>query len=344
MEKESMISIVIPIYNAECYLEACLDSVLGQTYSNIEVILVNDGSTDGSLEICEYYAEKDSRIILINQKNAGVSVARNNGIRASNGAFLMFVDADDIIAPDICEYAYNGIQGYDVLFWGVESFDSSEEVHYQHVQTDICVLEYSKQAWLRHLLRGGDGSLPNLNSMCAKLYKKSFVLINEIACPSEICVGEDMLFNLQIYMKEPRICYIPVKAYFYRYNQASAVHGYNPHFLENDRKFYEVLKKILDQEGLWEAVLDDVGYQQMNGLLLVLTNDIFHPHNPKTAGEKKMDFLALSEHEVYRIIYREQLYKFKPINRCILYLAYNKQYFLLKLLYWLKFWIKNTLN
>lgn len=92
-----MISVIVPVYNVEEYLEECLESIKNQTYTNIEVILVNDGSTDGSREICERFCQKDSRFKLINQENQGQSIARNRGVKESAGEFIMFVDSDDVI-------------------------------------------------------------------------------------------------------------------------------------------------------------------------------------------------------------------------------------------------------
>ena len=98
-----MISVIVPVYNAEEYLEECLESIKNQTYTNIEVILVNDGSTDGSKEICEQYCEKDNRFKLVNQENQGQSVARNLGVAESVGQFIMFVDSDDVVRENIVE-------------------------------------------------------------------------------------------------------------------------------------------------------------------------------------------------------------------------------------------------
>ena len=98
-----MISIIVPVYNVEEYLEECLESIRQQTFTDIEVILVNDGSTDGSRQICERYCEKDNRFKLINQENQGQSVARNRGVKESVGQFIMFVDSDDVINTNVLE-------------------------------------------------------------------------------------------------------------------------------------------------------------------------------------------------------------------------------------------------
>ena len=106
-----LISIVVPIYNVSEYLPECIESILNQTYSDIEVILVNDGSTDGSGAICEAYAKKDSRIKVITQKNCGLTVTRRNGVMSAEGRYIGFVDGDDWIEPDMYEclmdYMYN---------------------------------------------------------------------------------------------------------------------------------------------------------------------------------------------------------------------------------------------
>ena len=102
-----MISIIVPVYNVEDYLEECLESIKNQTYTDIEVILVNDGSTDGSKEICERYCQQNPRFHFINQKNQGQSVARNNGVAVSTGEFITFVDSDDVISEKYIEMLNN---------------------------------------------------------------------------------------------------------------------------------------------------------------------------------------------------------------------------------------------
>ena len=96
-----MISIIVPVYNVEFYLKECLESIQKQTYTNFEVILVNDGSTDNSKEICEEYCRKDTRFYLMNQENQGQSIARNRGVAESTGEFIVFIDSDDIVKFDL---------------------------------------------------------------------------------------------------------------------------------------------------------------------------------------------------------------------------------------------------
>ena len=100
MKNKDLISIIIPVYNVEKYLEECIESVINQTYRNLEIILVDDGSTDKCLETCKEYEKRDNRIKVIHQENAGVSVARNVGIDFSTGQYIGFVDSDDFIEKD----------------------------------------------------------------------------------------------------------------------------------------------------------------------------------------------------------------------------------------------------
>lgn len=102
-----MISVIVPVYNMEKYLDRCIESIVNQTYTNLEIFLVDDGSTDRSGEICDQWENKDSRIVSIHKKNGGLSDARNYGIISSHGEYISFIDSDDYIAPDFMEYLYN---------------------------------------------------------------------------------------------------------------------------------------------------------------------------------------------------------------------------------------------
>ena len=164
-----MISVIVPVYNVEKYLEECLDSIQNQTYSDIEVILVNDGSTDKSKEICGKYCKQDNRFQLLNQENQGLSAARNNGVAASTGEFIAFVDSDDIILPNYLEtLMYYMREDVDI----VESqFTISKEKFLAESYKELTILfEGNSQEAVRifpkHVL--------NVNAVI-KLYRRSIV-------------------------------------------------------------------------------------------------------------------------------------------------------------------------
>lgn len=123
-----MISVIVPVYNVEEYLEECLESIRKQTYQNIEVILVNDGSTDGSKEICERYCQQDPRFRLINKENQGLSIARNRGVKESNGEYIMFVDSDDVVKENIVEVLLSYMKA-DVDLVECNLTQNKEELH-----------------------------------------------------------------------------------------------------------------------------------------------------------------------------------------------------------------------
>ena len=106
-ENKALISVIVPVYQAECYLGRCIESVLHQTYSNLELILIDDGSRDASGRICDEYAEKDKRIRVIHRKNSGVAVTRNCGLAEARGKYISFVDADDLVLPEMLEKLYS---------------------------------------------------------------------------------------------------------------------------------------------------------------------------------------------------------------------------------------------
>ena len=119
------VSIIVPIYNSETHLSRCIDSILAQTYSDFELILVNDGSIDNSGKICDEYAQKDSRIIVIHKENGGTSSARNIGLEKSHGEYITFVDSDDTIYPNyLCTFSYNA----DFEVAGLETIGNKEEI------------------------------------------------------------------------------------------------------------------------------------------------------------------------------------------------------------------------
>lgn len=185
-----MISIIIPIYNAEKYLMRCVSSVLSQSYSNIEVILVNDGSTDGSLSVCESLVANDDRIKIISQKNGGVSKARNAGIALANGGYIMFVDSDDYMLPNMCEVMLDTLKSKqtDCVICGVK--ETGNGLWSPEINMDYKSMEDFKNDFIKQL------STELLSPCWNKIFKKELItnLFNE-----NISFGEDLIFCLQYF-------------------------------------------------------------------------------------------------------------------------------------------------
>lgn len=207
MENHSLISIIVPVYNREKYLRDCLESIVNQTHRELEIILVNDGSTDSSLNICYEYAEKDSRIKVIDQKNAGPSAARNAGIAASKGEYIGFVDSDDTIAPEMYELLLNNLKSTnsDVSIIGMQFV-------YSNQNKKPYVKNAEKAIYEKHNIK--KVFWDNLTITFApvdKLYSRE--MIGDIRFDTSIKMCEDQKFvyevlsHAQRVIYEPRICY-----------------------------------------------------------------------------------------------------------------------------------------
>lgn len=178
-----MISIIIPIYNAEKYIEECINSVLNQTYKNWELILVNDGSTDQSYELCLKYAETNTQIIIIQQENKGANKAREEGWKLAKGEWITFVDADDSLPCDALEYLASAIdEKTDIILGWLNNFKfTSDRI--------LSIEEYRS----RNIRRGGIHVGP-----VAHLYRKKIFSNETFDIPRNIIMGEDMLMNIRL--------------------------------------------------------------------------------------------------------------------------------------------------
>ena len=170
-----LISVIVPIYNTEKYLVECVESLRKQTYSNIEIILVNDGSTDASIEICDGFAEKDSRVRVFHKKNEGVAVARNFGIQQSNGQYVVIVDSDDIAVDRMIEVLYTQIKenDADIAVGNYYIYDESDgNFYYYIIDDDYCVEVLSSQELIDRQAGSWKWNSSAFIVTVAKLYKK----------------------------------------------------------------------------------------------------------------------------------------------------------------------------
>lgn len=183
------VSIIVPVYNTEKDLPRCIDSILAQTYTDFELILVNDGSTDFSGKICDEYATKDNRIVVIHKENGGVSSARNIGIKNSTGEWISFVDSDDYLMQFFLQnFAMD--ENNDMEICGIEVVGGDNYIH--------CINDVKKQ-YVGSSIRDLCLTIFNhryITSPCAKIIKKSFILEHKILFDTKITIAEDTLFIL----------------------------------------------------------------------------------------------------------------------------------------------------
>lgn len=211
-----MVSIIVPVYGTEVYLPQCIESILSQTYSNIQLILVDDGSPDRCPEICDEYAEKDSRITVIHQDNKGVSVARNIGIHHATGEFIMFVDSDDELVPSSIDILLDDAREYDAdIVSGAFITTDSNEGKINCLKNKNVTIYKDDEAILL-ALRGNVIA----SSAWAKLYKASF--IRDIYFEEGKKIFEDVFFVFQCFIKKPTLVYRDVAVYKYNARTGSA--------------------------------------------------------------------------------------------------------------------------
>lgn len=248
--KDKLISIIVPIYKVEKYLKKCIESILKQTYKNIEIILVDDGSPDNCGKICDDYKQMDKRIKVIHKNNGGLSEARNYGIRESRGDYLLFVDSDDFIAENICEILINNINKYSAdmaicNFYYV--FENKKAIKNEmSSKKDVQVLE--KENIIREYFLNYS---VDLNVAWNKLYKKDiFKGKNAILFP----VGklhEDTYIMYKIYYNLNRLVRINKPLYYYRQRNDSIISSFSIKNVEDIMgyiKDYYIFSKNVDED------------------------------------------------------------------------------------------------
>ena len=245
-----MISIVIPVYNVEKYLPQCLDSVLSQTYTNYEVILVDDGSPDGSGAICDAYAQKDSRFRVIHQKNAGVSAARNNGIEQAAGEWVTFIDSDDWVEPNyLSNFRLDESNGIDLIIQGLEYYDHRDGHFFNSWLFKDCVLK--KQNFR---LGFAENRLMEVGFPYGKAYCKKLLIDNDLRFDSRISFHEDHIFVLDYYMLCNTIRLVDATDYKYRcYHTGSSLSSKRHSWKKMNLAGDEMLKRIIKMRGIFFA-------------------------------------------------------------------------------------------
>jgi len=213
----SKVSIIIPIYNGEKYLDECLQSVCSQSYKDIEILIINDGSTDSSLSICEKWKKKDSRINIFNNENHGVSYSRNFGIEKSIGKYIAFIDADDIVAQDYITILVDMLEKNpvcDLSIINLAPFSDRPKEGYSG-ENNILFVGQARKAL--HTYIGG--------FIGGRLYRADILKRNNIKLNEDISVCEDLLFNVQYLKYCNAAIYNTGIKYFYRQHNLSAYHN-----------------------------------------------------------------------------------------------------------------------
>ena len=258
-----LISVIVPVYNVEKYLNRCIDSILNQTFKQIEIILVDDGSTDNSPIICDEYCDRYKNIKVIHKENNRVAAARNDGIKIATGKYIALVDSDDWIDKDMVEVLHNSIDSNFcdlVMCTYIREFeDHSKEKVFNLPEVNLYVDNEVKEQLLRKLVGPVGKELANpeyldaLGTVWAKMYKTSMLKDKDLKFVDlkEIGSGEDTLFNIFVFNEVNKVILLNKPMYHYwRGNSNSITSRYIPNFVEKRRNYFNYIKDFIKDNNL----------------------------------------------------------------------------------------------
>ena len=306
LEKQPLVSVVIPVYNVEAYLRECLDSVCGQTYRNLEIILVDDGSRDHSGALCDEIAESDSRVICIHKENGGLSSARNCGMDHAHGDYLMFVDSDDWIELNAVEQAVTVAENEKagVVMWNYireyaeGSLPTMPVFDHDRVWRD----EACREIYLRVIgpisnQLSTPATLDSLSSACMKLYRRDLVTASAVRFVDHAIIGscEDTLFHIQLFRYVRCFVYMTADLYHYRKtNDSSITRNCNRQIWFQRKNMFALAGESLeDRDAEALAALQNRIACSLIGMGLVL----IHPAVPRR--ERKRDIFTVLHDPLY---------------------------------------------
>lgn len=277
--KDYKISIIVPVYNAEKYLEKCVGSLLHQTYSNLEILLIDDGSKDTSGQLCDEYAKRDTRVQAVHKENGGLISAWKKGVEVSSGQYLCFVDSDDWVDDQMIEEMAEHLTGGDreivASDYVIERDDGSRQFVWQELPPGEYLKKDMKEKVIPNLL--GRESRYVTISRCMKLTSKLLIEENQKYSNPAVIVGEDTTIMLPALIDCDRLYIMDHKAYYhYLYVRESMVHKYNSGLYENIRLLIQTTQQIVkDKFSGDEQIqrLKQVDQESVLWMLLVLKNE-----------------------------------------------------------------------
>ncbi len=238
---KQLVSVILPIYNMEDFIERSLSSVINQTYKNLEIICVNDGSTDSTLDILNKFSATDNRITIINKENGGQSSARNAGLDIAKGEYISFLDPDDYLDLDFVETTLREANrgGYDIVKAQICKLIGNKIVTVVGYQGEVNYIDYTNDILLLNGKRGTPSS-------CAKLFKSEFIGNHRY----KNIVGEDAIFLHELLLKKPKIMCLSASKYYYYIRIGSTTNSYDSNKFFNVFEYMGVVENILKKDHL----------------------------------------------------------------------------------------------
>lgn len=291
--KTPLVSIIIPIYNSEAFLDKCIQSAINQSYKNIEIILVNDGSIDSSSDICKNYSATDNRIKIINKKNGGLVSARKAGVTESSGEYVLYIDADDWIELNLLENYIEQLVNHDadiIISSHIVNLEGREDVLMNSIPAGVYRKPELESLVYPKMLNTGKFSQFGIFSYSwGKLYRKSILMPNQLNVDETVTIGEDALCLYPSILDSNTIVIIEKPYYHYRHRADSLTKTMRKIEISTMQKVYDELKSIFLQKQVLNVMLPQL---QMYLLSLLIINTegpdpakILYPFDTEKLGE-----------------------------------------------------------
>lgn len=305
---EEMVSVIVPVYRVERYIARCIESILSQSYENIEVILIDDGSDDESGNICDWYAKKDSRIVVIHQDNQGVSSARNAGLDAARGKYIQFVDADDMLMEGAVEALVKAMAEVDLVLCGhiVARCDTPTQEDEKLLMKPALDPGVALQSQFAKRIRYSEyGIITGWEYLCDKLFKKSIIDEHHLRFTYGLCHGEDSEFVLAYVRHISKYNVIAQCLYKYYINNFSAgtissATRFRENMYELAKATFEKVKTFMeDQEMFYGDMREGFEHSYINEIVKLIYR-YFREDCPMSEGEKKEKLSCILNDEMFR--------------------------------------------
>lgn len=337
---EEKISVIVPIYNVEKYLNRCINSIVNQTYSELEIILVDDGSTDNSGKICDEYTDKDSRIRVIHKQNEGLGFARNSGLDIATGKYVTFIDGDDYIGKTHIEEMYALIQNTktDTCMGGHTKVYTNKEVPHKNV----CAGKVYKNDVKAEILPWMCGANPKGEdyiemSVCMVLLSNEIIKEHHLRFVSEReYVSEDLVFDFEYYPLSKGVCVSQQVDYYYCDNEGSLTTKYRPDRFDSQIKLYEMLRKKAKNLGIEKQCTERL----QNTVLAIARYSVkleykFEKQNGKQTAKENVK--RICENKTLKEIFDEYNdSQMKRTSRIVNFLIKHRYYLILRNAMWIK--------
>ena len=274
------ISIVLPVYNVEKYLPACIESILQQSFPNFELLLIDDGSADGSLNICNQYAQHDNRIHVIHQKNAGVAAARQTGIKTASGKYIYFVDSDDTVPANALESLYENVSGYDMVVGRTKYVYEGGISKIKQIPTHI----YNKVDYVKMLLTMEMNIAP-----FSRLIKRSLFDIDTLSIPKEVIAGSDFIMNIRLGVRLNNCNVIDTVVYHYNVGREGSIINSSRNTLEATKLRTSLLLQPIKDAGLSDSCKNEIIWLKATNILSLINTQYTIDRNDSFVKETIAD-------------------------------------------------------